>query len=197
MPLVSQNLIRDTAHMIWHDEGQPEGREEEHWRMAEGLCSPLVQMEYVKLWKDHSGMFWSRLQTAALIHSGVLVAWYTSGRDGHTHLPYYILVLGILLGCCLLAAMIRDAQYMDVLRQRSGHTFPSTHKKRPAGRWSGYLIVVLPLLAEVLLLASPVLRPVAVSVSKEVLYCYAQATAAPTPIPLSTSGTDTSVSKSK
>lgn len=28
-------LVRDTAYAIWEAEGRPEGREAEHWRLAE------------------------------------------------------------------------------------------------------------------------------------------------------------------
>jgi hypothetical protein len=26
--------ISDTAYLIWHDEGQPQGRDTQHWQMA-------------------------------------------------------------------------------------------------------------------------------------------------------------------
>lgn len=30
-----EQIIRDTAYAIWQAEGQPEGRDAEHWRQAE------------------------------------------------------------------------------------------------------------------------------------------------------------------
>ena len=31
---VRETLIRDRAHAIWEEEGQPEGRDREHWERA-------------------------------------------------------------------------------------------------------------------------------------------------------------------
>ncbi|MFC5420440.1 DUF2934 domain-containing protein [Bosea eneae] len=30
-----EKLVRDTAYAIWEAEGRPEGRDSEHWRLAE------------------------------------------------------------------------------------------------------------------------------------------------------------------
>jgi hypothetical protein len=42
-----EKLVRDTAYAIWEAEGRPEGREAEHWRLAEeriarGEAKPLL-----------------------------------------------------------------------------------------------------------------------------------------------------------
>lgn len=34
-----EKLVRDTAYEIWEAEGRPEGRESEHWRLAEERVS--------------------------------------------------------------------------------------------------------------------------------------------------------------
>jgi hypothetical protein len=34
-----EKLVRDTAYAIWEAEGRPEGRDSEHWRLAEERVS--------------------------------------------------------------------------------------------------------------------------------------------------------------
>lgn len=34
-----EKLVRDTAYQIWEAEGRPEGRDAEHWRLAEERVS--------------------------------------------------------------------------------------------------------------------------------------------------------------
>lgn len=34
-----EKLVRDTAYEIWEAEGRPEGRDSEHWRLAEERVS--------------------------------------------------------------------------------------------------------------------------------------------------------------
>jgi hypothetical protein len=34
-----EKLVRDTAYEIWEAEGRPEGRDSEHWRLAEERIS--------------------------------------------------------------------------------------------------------------------------------------------------------------
>jgi len=42
----------------------------------ESELSNSEKLEYVKLWMQQSQLFWSRLQTATALHTGILVGWY-------------------------------------------------------------------------------------------------------------------------
>ncbi len=40
-----QKRIRELAYAIWQQEGRPEGRAEEHWRMAEAAVEAMERAE--------------------------------------------------------------------------------------------------------------------------------------------------------
>jgi hypothetical protein len=98
------------------------------------------KIEYVKLWMQQSQLFWSRLQTAALLHSGVLVGWH-SLPSTECVMKRGMLFLGIFLSVFLIAIMVRDGQYMEKLKALAGTDFPETGKAAPKGRMCGYIIV--------------------------------------------------------
>ena len=109
------------------------------------------KIEYAKLWMTQSQLFWSRLQTAALLHSAVLAGWY--GAKDHPRMRMALLGLGIILSCLLMMLMGRDAHYMEEMRKRADETFPDPEKHHIPGRKCGFAIVIILTLAEVVLLA--------------------------------------------
>ncbi|PZU91448.1 MAG: hypothetical protein DI527_12150 [Chelatococcus sp.] len=38
-----EQIVRDAAYAIWEAEGRPEGREAEHWRIAEAQVAALIE----------------------------------------------------------------------------------------------------------------------------------------------------------
>jgi hypothetical protein len=41
---IDEAKIRETAYLMWLDEGQPQGRDEEHWRKAvDALSAPVAK----------------------------------------------------------------------------------------------------------------------------------------------------------
>ena len=113
--------------------------------------SQAGQIEYARLWMQQSQLFWSRLQTAALLHSGVLVGWYKL-RDAEPILNRGLLALGIFLSVFVVAIMVRDSQYMDKMKKLAGNTFPKTGKGAHYGRVCGFIIVLTFPVLELLLL---------------------------------------------
>lgn len=113
---------------------------------------PVDPIEYVKLWQVHSNLLWSRLQTVALLHTGVLVGWYNLQKESRWTLANLVLVFGLIVSVFVIAIMVRDSQYLDVLRRLSGDAFPTTNKSAPSGRGCGYLIVITLMVGELLLL---------------------------------------------
>lgn len=116
-----------------------------------------IEFEYLKLWQTHSRMLWSRLQTAALLHSGILVSWYTLHKDGRIRLAAGVLVFGVILSSFILAIMVRDTHYVDVLKNRAGAAFPTTNKSL-SGRLCAYLIVGTLMMAEIILFFYPCIK---------------------------------------
>jgi hypothetical protein len=109
------------------------------------------EIEYARMWMQQSQLFWSRLQTAAILHSGVLAAWYKLPED--SVLKTGVLCLGIFLSVFIIAIMVRDSQYMKEMRRRAGKSFPDTGKDAPHGRTCGYIIVsVFPIIELLILL---------------------------------------------
>lgn len=39
-PIIDEKKIRETAYLFWLDEGQPEGRDQEHWLKAIDALTP-------------------------------------------------------------------------------------------------------------------------------------------------------------
>ena len=115
------------------------------------MSTPL-EIEYLKLWMEQSKLFWSRLQSAAVLHTAVLAGWYTLGPT-HPRLRCALLFLGLILSVFLLAIMVRDARYLDSLRGKVGALhFPYTGSDNPKGRDCGYIIVGILMVAEVALM---------------------------------------------
>lgn len=100
---------------------------------------PTTQIEYLKLWNEQSKLFWSRLQTATVLHSGVLAGWYKLRQD-NSSLQFFLLLIGSIVTMAILIIMYRDDQYMDKLRDLAGEYFPKVDSTK-LGRRCGYFIV--------------------------------------------------------
>jgi len=112
------------------------------------------KIEYVKLWMEQSRLYWSRLQTATALHTGVLVGWYYLQRDKDSPaLALFLLCAGILLSILILVIMWRDTRYMDAMRKKAGEdVFPYPKCRLPIGGCCGALIIIFIMLAELCLL---------------------------------------------
>ena len=108
-------------------------------------------IEYLRAWSAHCQLFWSRLQTAAILHSGVLVGWYNL-KNEHLLFKRGILFLGVFLSVFIISVMVRDAQYLKTLEKKCGETFPYTGHDFPKGRLCGFIIVITFPVIELLLL---------------------------------------------
>lgn len=117
------------------------------------------ELEYVKLWMQQSQLFWSRLQSAALLHTGILAGWYTI-KNNHPRLGIGLLALGFAISFFLLFIMRRDGQYMDSIRNRAPNAFPWTGADAPNGRLCGMIIVGLLMLCELTLIFKPCIKSI-------------------------------------
>lgn len=125
---------------------------------------PTPKIEYVKLWMQQSQLFWSRLQTTSVLHSGVLIGWYKLETDDKSDLKSMILLLGIWLSIFLIAIMYRDSQYMEAMKAKAKgfsmtnpnelkeDAFPHLNKNSLSGRACGYFIVATFPVVEIFLL---------------------------------------------
>jgi hypothetical protein len=43
VPEKKENLIRREAHLLWLAEGQPDGRDKEHWAEAQGIVERIYE----------------------------------------------------------------------------------------------------------------------------------------------------------
>ncbi len=115
-------------------------------------------IEYLRAWSAHCQLFWSRLQTAAILHSGVLVGWYKL-PENQPILKICILSLGVLLSIFVTAIMVRDAQYLTTLQKKCGDAFPLTGHDHPKGRMCGFILVSIFPIIELILLGLTLLLP--------------------------------------
>ncbi len=119
------------------------------------------KIEYVKLWMEQGKLYWSRLQTATALHTGVLVGWYFLQKDMPcSKLAPSLLVLGIWLSSLILLIMLGDARYWYALRDKAGEdVFPYPKCTRwPIGGVCGALIIFSLMVAEICLLVCGCLR---------------------------------------
>ena len=94
----------------------------------------------------------SRLQTAALLQSGVFTAWYAlKPKADLIPVKNGLLLTGFLVSVFIISIMVRDGQYMEVLKSRAGVIFPYTGKDAPKGRGCGLFIVVILAAADIAL----------------------------------------------
>jgi hypothetical protein len=111
------------------------------------------RLEYVKLWMQQSQLFWSRLQTVAALHTGVLLGWYKSRSE--VLLKMGILTVGMILSVLVFIVMLRDGFYMDrfaKLANASGEDLCPKIGGRWIGRVCGLLFVGILMFAELGLL---------------------------------------------
>jgi len=116
-------------------------------------------MEYVKVWMQQSALFWSRLQWVALLQTGVFTAWFNlrqlQGEPDVIYLVVGILGIGGLLSLLLHRIMVRDAAYMEAMRQRAGlKVFPEPDPEEsvPNGQKCAHSIVWALIAADVALI---------------------------------------------
>ncbi|MDO8609357.1 MAG: hypothetical protein Q7R95_02325 [bacterium] len=115
---------------------------------------PILKIEYVNLWMQQSQLFWSRLQTATALHTGILVVWfYLSKDEDWSWLSPFLLGLGIVLSSLILIIMWRDGKYMDAMKDKAGkEVFPHPKCKCPIGRFCAAIMLVILMVVEVCLL---------------------------------------------
>ena len=105
-------------------------------------------MQYVTLWAQQSQLFWSRQQTLALIHTGLIGAWYFA-RDEWYHL--FAPIFGTILSIPLAVIMYRDTQYMSALEVKAGGCFPNVGKPNYSARGAALCILGTLVFAQILL----------------------------------------------
>lgn len=114
--------------------------------------SKSVEMEYVKLWMQQSTLFWGRLQTAALIQTGMLAAWYQlSSQDKFRDLQFGILVVGGVLSVVLQIILVRDAQFMKRMASLAGSAFPAVKSCPGLGQACGFGLIWALIVTDVML----------------------------------------------
>ncbi len=110
---------------------------------------PKNDKDYVEHWMRQSELFWSRLQSATVLHSGVLIGWYQI-KSKEVFLRAGILFFGIIISGFLIAIMARDADYMKRFRDICGIYFP--HCEKGNGRACAYWIIGILMGIELVLL---------------------------------------------
>lgn len=105
------------------------------------------KIEYEKLWMEQSKLFWSRLQTAALIQTAVFAAWYQLEdnilRNG-------VLILGGILLILVALIMWRDGSVSNIYKERIG-----IKNHFPWGRLFGFMMIISLIFSNLVLLLFP------------------------------------------
>ena len=115
---------------------------------------PVNDKDYVEHWMRQSELFWSRLQSATVLHSGVLIAWYQI-HPSDKLLRLGVLLVGIIISLFLIGIMRRDAVYLDKIKDICGFCFPDCGKG--LARLYAYLIVWTLIAVEIILIGVIVL----------------------------------------
>lgn len=111
------------------------------------MCNdqPQGDFRYVDLWERRVQLFWSRLQTAAAIQTGVMVGWYFLIQERkleHSILAALLCIFGFLLLFQIHKIMKKDGDYIDAITKRAGDAFPSfIGSEGKEGRIAGLNIV--------------------------------------------------------
>lgn len=110
------------------------------------MCNePQGDFRYVDLWERRIQLFWSRLQTATAIQTGVMIAWYfliQERKFEHSVASLALIVFGIILHWKILVIMQKDSEYIDAMTKKAGDCFPSYFgSNNKEGRGAGRSII--------------------------------------------------------